>query len=73
MYLKQLLSRSAIRIVFALIARAEHKCISGQLEELAGVVKLEFIHRSVIYKGGGDLRTYDHGFIYINICYLYVA
>ena len=26
-----------------------NKCISGQLEELAGVVKFEFIHRSVIY------------------------
>jgi hypothetical protein len=39
-----------------------NKCISGQLEELAGVVKLEFIHRSVLYtyKGGGDLRMYDH-------------
>ena len=51
----------------------KRKCISGQLEELAGVVKLEFIHRSVIYKGGGDLRMYDHGFIYMDICYLYVA
>ena len=60
-----------------------NKCISGQLEELAGVVKLEFIHRSVlyiyiyiyiyIYKGGGDLRMYDHGFIYMDICYLNVA
>jgi hypothetical protein len=46
-----------------------YKCISGQLEELAGVVKLEFIHRSVIYKGGGDLRMYDLGFIYVDICY----
>ena len=48
-----------------------NKCISGpgQLEELAGVVKLEFIHRSVIYKGGGDLRMYDLGFIYVDICY----
>ena len=26
-----------------------NKCISGQLEELAGVVKLELIHRAVIY------------------------
>ena len=50
-----------------------NKCISGQLEELAGVVKLEFIHRSVIYKGGGDLRMYNHGFIYVDIWYLYVA
>ena len=50
-----------------------NKCISGQLEELAGVVKLECIHRSVIYKGGGDLRMYDLGFIYVDICYLYVA
>ena len=50
-----------------------NKCISGQLEVLAGVVKLEFIHRSVIYKGGGDLRIYDRGFIYVDICYLYVA
>ena len=46
-----------------------NKCISGQLEELAGVVKLEFIHRSIIYKGGGDLRMYDHGLIYIDICF----
>jgi hypothetical protein len=52
-----------------------NKCISGQLEELAGVVKLEFIHRSVLYtyKGGGDLRMYDHGFNYMDICYLNVA
>ena len=47
-----------------------NKCISGQLEELAGVVKLKFIHRSVIYKGGGDLRMYDHGFIDMSICNL---
>ena len=56
---------------------------------MAGVVKLELIHRAVvyiyiyiyiytyiyiyIYKGGGDLRMYDHGFIYMDICYLYVA
>ena len=79
MYLKQLLSRSGNTIFFALIATAalaivsKHKSMSGQLEELAGVVKLEFIHRSVIYKGGGDLRMYDHGFIYTDICYLYVA
>ena len=50
-----------------------NKCISGQVEELAAVVKLEFIHRSVICKGVGDLRMYDHGFIYVDIRYLYVA
>ena len=51
-----------------------NKCISGQLEELVGVVKLELytriIHRSVIYKGGRDLRIYDHGFIYMDIRYM---
>ena len=45
-----------------------NKCIPGQLEELAGVLKLEFIHRSVICKGVGDLRMYDHGLIYMDIC-----
>ena len=49
-----------------------NKSISGQLEKLAGVVKLEFVNRSVIYKDGGYLRMYDHGFIYMDICYLYV-
>ena len=37
-----------------------NKCISGQLEELAGVVKLEFIHRSVIY-------IYIYIYIYIKV------
>ena len=31
--------------------------------------EVRIIHRSVIYKGGGDLRMSDHGFIYIDICY----
>ena len=50
-----------------------YKCIFYVTEELAGAVKLEFIRRTVIYKGGGDLRMYDHCFIYVDICYLYVA
>ena len=43
-------------------------CISGQLEEMAGVVKLE-LYTDQLYIKVGDLRMYDHGFIYIDICY----
>ena len=50
-----------------------NKCISGQLEELLGVVKLELLYTGQLYKGGGDLRMYSHGFIYMDIYYLYVA
>ena len=71
--------KSTTLVLCSILIANTYKCISGQLEELAGVVKLEFIHRSVIYIyiyiyiGGGDLRMYDHGFIYMDICYLNVA
>ena len=50
-----------------------NKCISGQLEELEVVVKLELYTDQLYIKVEGDLRMYDHGFIYMDICYLYVA
>ena len=47
-----------------------NKCISGQLEELEVVVKLELYTDQLYIKVEG---MYDHGFIYMDICYLYVA
>ena len=64
--------KSTTLVLCSILIANTYKCISGQLEQLAGVVKLELIHRSV-YIGGGDLRMYDHGFIYMDICYLNVA
>ena len=47
-----------------------NKCISGQLEELEVVLKLELYTDQLHIKVEG---MYDHGFIYMDICYLYVA
>ena len=49
-----------------------NKCISGQLEELEVVVKLE-LYTDQLYKIIKVEGMYDHGFIYMDICYLYVA
>jgi hypothetical protein len=43
-----------------------NKCISGQLEELEVVVKLELYTDQLYIKVEG---MYDHGFIYMDICY----
>ena len=41
--------KSTTLVLCSILIANTYKCISGQLEQLAGVVKLEFIHRSVIY------------------------
>ena len=35
---------------------------------VGGCSEVRIKHRSVIYIGGGDLRIYGHGFIYMDIC-----
>ena len=39
---------------------------------MSGCSEIRSIHWSIIYEGGGDLRMYGHGFIYMDFCYLYV-